>query len=89
MTTVIACQSPGRPIPAYELLYEMTERYGISRREAHDRIHSFLADLGYSAIVGLTLRRPAWADAGMEDTLIEITDEAAEQIRAAFNAAYA
>ena len=92
MTTTIAGQNYGRSIPAYDLLDEMTERYGIDRREAHDSIHTFLADLGDGAIVGTTPQRPELADYNPHDvdmdTWIEITDEAAEQIREAFDAVY-
>lgn len=92
MTTMIAGQNHGRSIPTYDLLDEMTERYGISRLEAHDSIHAFLADLD-GAIVDTTLQRPELADYNPHDvdmdTWIEITDEAAEQIRAAFDAVYA
>ncbi|MBA9003645.1 hypothetical protein [Thermomonospora cellulosilytica] len=93
MTTTIASQNHGRTIPAYDLLDEMTERYGIDRREAHDSIHAFLADLGESAIVTETPQRPELADDNPRDVdvdmWVEITDEATEQIRAAFNAVYA
>lgn len=93
MTTMIAGQNHGRSIPSYDLLDEMTERYGISRLEAHDSIHAFLDDLGDGAIVGTTLQRPELSDYNPHDvdtdTWVEITDEAAEQIRAAFDAVYA
>lgn len=85
-------QRAGRTIPAYDLLDEVTETYGLDRREAHDSIHAFLADLGPSALVAETLQRPELADSNPGDVdvdvWVDITDEAAEHIREAFAAVY-
>ena len=93
MTTMIAGQNHGRAIPTYDLLEEMTERYDIDRREAHDSIHAFLADLGDDAIVGTTPQRPELDGYNPNDedrgVWLEITDEAAEHIREAFAATFA
>lgn len=36
---------PGREIASYDLLAEVTEQYGISKREAHEAIHAYLQQL--------------------------------------------
>ncbi|MWA08802.1 hypothetical protein [Streptomyces sp. BA2] len=42
---VIYDDFPGREIASYDLLTEVMEQYGISKREAHEAIHAYLAQL--------------------------------------------
>ncbi|GAB2859192.1 hypothetical protein GCM10022221_68450 [Actinocorallia aurea] len=84
---------PGRAIDSYDLLEEVVDRYGLDRREAHESIRAFLADLGGDSVV-LSRRptRPELLDDNphaLDVTYWEkITRETAGQIKEAFAATY-
>lgn len=92
MPELIATNVPGRNFATYDLLTEVTERYGWDRQTAHESIHAMLAGLveadGRDAvIVGTALQRPELAEDNPTDADVDewwtITDEAAGHIRAA------
>lgn len=93
----IASHIPGRDIHSYDLLEEMVDRYGISRREAHDAIHAYLEqciDIDGEDAVVLDRRpiRPELVKDNPHDLdvyyWLTITDETAETIRESFAASY-
>jgi hypothetical protein len=96
MTTTIASNIPGRAIATYDLLDELQERYGLTRRETHEGIHAYLdqlAGLGDNPVVDERPMRPELLVSNAQDVdvyqWIEITDQAAQDIRESFAAAYA
>ncbi|MFI0900544.1 hypothetical protein [Streptomyces sp. NPDC020983] len=96
MTTTIASQNHGRAIHNYDLLDELQDRYGLTRRETHDAIHQFLDDLdglGDDVEVSRTPIEPGLLKHNPRDLdvyyWVEITDAAADSIREAFAATYA
>ncbi|MFH9426029.1 hypothetical protein [Streptomyces sp. NPDC017529] len=87
---VIASNNPGRSITTYDLLDEVTEKYGMGRREAHEAIHATLEQLidldGRDAVViDEQPMRPELLKANPHDVdvyyWITIREEAAETIR--------
>lgn len=95
MTTTIASNIPGRAIAHYDLLDQLQQRYGLTRRQTHDDIHALLdqlADLGDNPVVSHRPQRPDLLDNNPQDIdvyyWIEITDQAAADIRDAFAATY-
>ncbi|OPC84260.1 hypothetical protein B4N89_27990 [Embleya scabrispora] len=96
MTTEIASHRTGRTIHPYDLLDDMRKYVG-SDREAHDAIHSFLADIiaidGEGAtIISKRPIRPDLAEDNPSDldtySWITISDNAEQAIREAFAATY-
>lgn len=95
MTTTIASNIPGRAISSYDLLDELQEKYGLSRRQTHEEIHALLdqlADLGDNPVVDERPMRPELLVSNPQDVdvyhWIEITDQAAQDIRESFAATY-
>ncbi|MFC8009123.1 hypothetical protein [Streptomyces cinereoruber] len=94
MSTEIYDDYPGRNFGNYDLLDELVEKHGIDRREAHESIHAFLAQI--VDIDGVILKREPvnpqllqdnWQDLDIRYWLT-ISDSAANDIRAAFAASY-
>lgn len=95
MTTTIASNIPGRAISSYDLLDELQERHGLTRRETHEGIHAYLdqlAGLGDNPVVDQQPMRPELLTSNPQDVdvyyWITITDEAAQDIRDSFAATY-
>lgn len=97
MSTDIYTGKTGRAISNYDLLDEMQEAYGLDRRETHDSIVAFLAQIvdidGEDAVIeGTRPVRPELIQANPSDLDVDywttITDRAAGDIRDAFAAAY-
>lgn len=93
MTTEIASCIPGRAVHQYDLLDEVTEATGMTRREAHENIHAFLDQIieldGEEAVI--LSRRPIRPDLLTNNPndqdryhWLTISDEAADVIRAQF-----
>lgn len=95
MTTTIASNIPGRAISSYDLLDELQEQYGLTRRETHEGIHAVLdqlADVGDTPVVDQQPMRPELLASNHQDVdvyyWITITDEAADDIRETFAATH-
>lgn len=92
-TTEIFEGAHGRAIDSYDLLDEMVDRYGLDRRDAHEAVLSFLADLGDDAVLERTPTRPELLEsnpARVDVTYwLTIDGETATAIREAFAAVYA
>lgn len=96
MSTDIYAGKPGRAIGTYDLLAEITDTYGLDRREAHDGIHAFLDQIvdidGDDAIIASAPVRPELLVSNEHDLDIDywltVSDETADSIREAFAAAY-
>lgn len=97
MSTDIWDQDPGRSISAYDLLDEVQERHGLSRREAHDAIHAMLTGIveaeGDGVILDRRLARPELGADNPNDRDVRywltVSDETADEIREALAAVYA
>lgn len=98
MSTDIFSGSTGRAISSYDLLDEMQDAYGLDRRETHESIVAFLAQIvdidGEESVIEATRPvRPELLESNPGDLDIDrwttITDTAAEGIRDAFAAVYA
>ncbi|MEU0940281.1 hypothetical protein [Embleya sp. NPDC005971] len=96
MSVEIASHIPGRTVHPYELLDEMRKYVG-SDREAHDSIHVFLnqiveIDGEENVILSTRPIRPELLESNPQDLdvyhWITISDDAAQDIRDAFAAAY-
>jgi len=97
MSTDIYTGKTGRAISSYDLLDEMQETYGLDRREAHESITAFLAQIididGEDNVVEMTravqpellLDNPSDLDV---DYWTTITAAAADDIRNTFAATY-
>lgn len=96
MTTEIASRIPGRSITSYDLLDEAVATYGLSRAQAHDDIHAFLAQIvdidGDGTILASEPMRPELLVDNPQDLDIyywlTISDETADSIREALAAVY-
>lgn len=94
MATEIYSQTHGRAISSYDLLDEI-ERYGLTRREAHDAIHAILDGLIADDPGVILDRRPARPELDHanpydrdRDEWLTISDETADAIREALTATY-
>ncbi|MFH8627741.1 hypothetical protein ACH4A8_38640 [Streptomyces vietnamensis] len=96
MSTEIFDNFPGRSFSNYDLLDEVTEKYGIERREAHDSIHAFLDQIididGDEVILKREATHPELLRDNPRDLDIRywltISDETADTIRNSFAAVY-
>ncbi|MEU8760634.1 hypothetical protein [Streptomyces sp. NPDC048659] len=96
MSTEIFDNFPGRSFSNYDLLDEITKKHGLDRREAHDSINVFLAQI--IAIDGddVVLKREAANPELLRDNprdldvryWLTISDETADMIRESFAAVY-
>lgn len=96
MSTEIYDNFPGRSFSNYDLLDEVTEKYGLDRREAHESIHAFLDQIvdidGDDVILKREPVNPALLQSNDRDLDIRywltISDETAGTIRDSFAAVY-
>lgn len=96
MSTEIYDDFPGRSFSNYDLLDEVTEKYGIDRREAHESIHAFLSQIVDIDGDGVILKREPVNTQLLQDNprdldirhWLTISDSAVTDIRNSFAAVY-
>ena len=97
MGTEIYNQNHGRGFSSYDLLDELSEYYGLDRRQAHDEIHAALEQIigidGADSVI--TDRRPVRPELLASNTQdvdvdywLTISDQAADEIREQFVAVH-
>lgn len=89
---------PGRDIAGYDLLDEVQERYGLSRRDAHEAIHAMLEQLvdidgEEQVVIARRPQRPELLKSNPHDLDVRywlvVREESVDDIREALAAQYA